>query len=701
MRGLLASVGASVLGLVVGEWLGVEVVAGCSSFVLSAAFVVALGWIVRAVLRRLLWGVGRRLLISYVLIGVMPLPFLFGFVWVSAWMMSGQLAARRVEDSWRLALEEVRAAAEEGTGVATVTLPPVPPLPELEVDSDRDVADSNASTPVAEPAPPSLVGADSESVESEDQGVEDRGSDGDGGPEEEAGTDEDPRPAPEKIAEALADRELPSEGFLRAGDLGVVFVRQGDRVAWRVVEPEIRTALEEVTEAGVAFPQAALGGESTSVTIGIQVGEGDQETITAGRLFRDGEGGRGPFDAEIVYWARSAGIPYLRHDEGRTRVRDDPFLFIVRTSIEREARQLFGAGLQDEMNAEIAKVLPVILWTLVGTTLAVYFSVTLVAGVLVLRIVRAASRLDHGFRALEKGDFSRRLPPLRGRDQLAELVAGFNRMAGHLGHALEVRAEQEATQRELQVARDLQSSLLPPRETVLAGLRIAADVEPAAAVGGDFFHLHEEVGGRLVVGVGDVSGHGLPTGIVMAATRALVSALADSGRARGTDAPELMRTLDRELRRMTNRRTFVTLVCCRFDPRRRRVEVTNAGHLPPWRVRRDGGVESVEGSTRPLGVGPPTDYTTFTSEIAPGDRWILISDGFVEAVGPTGELFGFERFEELLASLPPLDAAATRDHLIASWEEWTGRKQPEDDRTVCVVEVPEPASLPVSAEVVE
>jgi sigma-B regulation protein RsbU (phosphoserine phosphatase) len=315
-------------------------------------------------------------------------------------------------------------------------------------------------------------------------------------------------------------------------------------------------------------------------------------------------------------------------------------------------------------------------------TMTLYLIAAVVAGILVYRIARATSRLHHGFTEVEKGNFQVDLK-FGGRDQLAGLVASFNRMARHLAGSLEERAQREAIERELEIARQLQRSLLPPADYCAPGFEIAVDFVPAAAIGGDFYHFSAWSDGRLLVAIADVSGHGLSTGIVMSAAKALLSALA-------TDycpCPELLRRLDRELRSHTGRRNFVTLGLCAFDLARGRIELSNAGHPYPYRLRRDGSLQAIENPSRPLAVGLPQDFRSVVAEIAQGDLFVLYSDGVIEAQSPAGEVFGFERFESLLRTCAGKSAAATRDCVLATWRDFTGTNCPEDDRTLLVLKV--------------
>ena len=261
-------------------------------------------------------------------------------------------------------------------------------------------------------------------------------------------------------------------------------------------------------------------------------------------------------------------------------------------------------------------------------------------------------------------------------------------MVERLSASVSARAEKEALERELEVARDLQRRLLPPSGFTFPGVSIAVDFRPAAAIGGDFYDLAGDAR-TLTVVVADVSGHGLPTGIVMAASKASLSALARTG----ASGSRLMELLDSEILRSTEPRTFVTLAHLVFDLGSGTVAFTNAGHPYPYRVRPDGAAEALANPARPLGLALPPGWRTVTAPLLPGDAWVVYSDGLVEAApAADGEPWGFARLEQCLREGAGDSAAALRDRILASQRAHTGTDEMEDDRTLLVLRIEEPAA---------
>ena len=101
----------------------------------------------------------------------------------------------------------------------------------------------------------------------------------------------------------------------------------------------------------------------------------------------------------------------------------------------------------------------------------------------------------------------------------------------------------------------------------------------------------------------------------------------------------------------------------------------------------DGSVTAVGRPARPLGIGLDAQFETVEAATAPGDLWVFLSDGIIEATSEDGELFGFERFEDLLGRCAGLSAEAARDLLIEAWRRFATHDTPEDDRTLLVLRV--------------
>lgn len=659
----------------------------------------------RHLLRGLLWRVGSRLFVSYVLIGILPLPVLAGLAYGTLLIFTGQLGARRAETAL---LAREASLAEAVRELATRFRAASSAAERRKVFEAVSEARGKALPALGYAYVAAAAGGDAE------------GS------------------GPIPPAELLPRPWLATAGPRVVGRLGerrilgaLESVGGATLLLYVPVGHELRRRVEEETGIEVQIYRARMSGEDpgSPKKKGVSFSTGGQRSGTHVDVDEDeppatppAQGsppppaapgapdpaptpepepeakpdpefelkgptaspatGSGPFRGRISVWPLTVDRPVVDWENGKVR-EGEALLLVVHSSPVEEFRALFGGA---KLGSGMASTIVVtVLKVLLAVVAGVYLLAGIIAAILVMRIARATKRLSTGFAEIETGNFAHQAPRLRGRDQLATLLDAFNRMAAHLGESVAAQAEREALKHELRVARDLQRRLLPSADFAFPGTEIAVDFRPAAEIGGDFYHFAAEGDRNLVVVIADVSGHGLPTGIVMAAAKASLSALSTTG----TPTDEMFATLDREIRIATEPRTFVTLAHARFRLAERLVEVTNAGHLYPYRIEATGAVSTVDNPSSPLGLSIPraVPFHTVTAKLAPGDLWVLLSDGILEATSPSGEQFGFERLEAVLRQGAGGSAAALKDRLLEAWRAFTGHDEPEDDRTLLVLKI--------------
>jgi len=240
--------------------------------------------------------------------------------------------------------------------------------------------------------------------------------------------------------------------------------------------------------------------------------------------------------------------------------------------------------------------------------------------------------------------------------------------------------ERVLTRDELQVARQLQTELLPHSSPEIPGWAFAHSSRTANDIGGDYHQFHPLPDGRWAIVVADASGHGMAAGLLMAiADTCLRMALDDD-----PDPLPVAALLHRALLRTGDRRAFLTLFYGLLDPATGTMEWASAGHPSPI-LRRAGGAleEPVEGSL-PLGLRERHEPAHGSLQLAPGDLLVLFSDGLFESVGADGEAFGHERLRAELATAA--SAREAHDRLRTAVERHLGREPLEDDLTIVAVE---------------
>jgi serine phosphatase RsbU (regulator of sigma subunit) len=240
--------------------------------------------------------------------------------------------------------------------------------------------------------------------------------------------------------------------------------------------------------------------------------------------------------------------------------------------------------------------------------------------------------------------------------------------------------EQIRMRDELHSARDLQLSMLPSSAPQFDWLELAGISRPATEVGGDYYDFIPLDSGVAVI-CADVAGHGLGSGIVLASLRtglAMVRELL-------VDPAAALERLDVAIR-ATGRRMLVTtaIVVAQREPPR--ITIANAGH-PPLIVRRaDGTIESVELFALPLGVNVAREIPRRSISFAPGDAFVLYTDGVTESRNAAGEEYGTDRLLTIIRSSDG-SATAMRDAIVADVDRFRGDAAQSDDVTVVVARV--------------
>jgi hypothetical protein len=248
--------------------------------------------------------------------------------------------------------------------------------------------------------------------------------------------------------------------------------------------------------------------------------------------------------------------------------------------------------------------------------------------------------------------------------------------------------ERERIKAEIDAANRIQSALLPDREPSLGGTELSSHYRAATEIGGDYFDFLRLPGGRLGLAFGDVSGHGLTSGIVMAMAKSalLVQVGYDPSPRR------VLEVLNDVVLKTAPKRILMTFFFGVLDVDGRALRYSSAGHLDPYVFRsREGRLEELSAWGFPLGVRRRSPFVEHEARFEVGDRLILYSDGLIEALDDRGEPFGFTRFEKVLARNGAGSAAEIKHALLDAVSAFTRNRPPEDDQTLVVVSFEEAA----------
>ena len=244
--------------------------------------------------------------------------------------------------------------------------------------------------------------------------------------------------------------------------------------------------------------------------------------------------------------------------------------------------------------------------------------------------------------------------------------------------------ERRRLEKELAIAREIQASFLPEAPPTLPGIDLAGTTITHDEVGGDYYDFIPVSDSRLGIAIADVSGKGIPAALIMAGFR--MSLLAEVRNEFAIRA--VMRKVNSLLHESTDRDKFVTAFYGLLDHRNRVLTFSNAGHNPPILFRHEGKIQYLSEGGVALGVLADATYEERPIALRPGDVLLFYTDGVSEAESPSGEQFGVQRIEQLVAASPEADAATIMRSLVARVQEWSAGGQ-SDDLTLVVLKVAE------------
>src|SRR5947209_14641759 len=591
-----------------------------ASLLLIALTLYGFAVFVRWTLRKLFWRVGRRLFLSYVLIGVLPF-FLFAILLLAiGYMICGVMTHAAFRGERLATLGQLESAAFEysltGKRPAGVTK-------SLEI-YDTDNA-SAAKLPVwlKSTTFSGMVWRDDEAL-------------------------------------LVASRQTAREG---APPRTIVFV-----------EPLDAEWIEQLQDkSGMTVRTSVEGAAKSRRGSGIHIKRGQH-------TFNIDEDDNGEF-TELVL--RSVGRKVIWPDvvsltdwnTGAT-VEDRHNLFtLIVNPFQNLFHFYFGAQADNYVSGLLQFTAVLICLLLVFYALAVLF-----AAVLIFSITRAVNRIEKGTKAVERGDFTYRIA-MKPQNQLGEMAQSFDRMTESIATLLVNVAENERLQSEIEIAASIQRNLLPKEGPQFRGVSFSAHFEPTASIGGDYYDVFNIDKTRLAVAIGDVSGHGLSTGLVMAMVKAAITTLVEEG----AEETALFHRLNDLVFRSTERRAFMTLAFTIFDLERGTIRHTNAGHLYPYLLREGQKPRGIEVPSLPLGVRSTISTHTAEVELQEGDAIVYLSDGIVEAQDEHGEPFGFDQLEALLSRSVDRSPSTIRDQILEAVARHCGTRPADDDRTVMIL----------------
>ena len=309
-------------------------------------------------------------------------------------------------------------------------------------------------------------------------------------------------------------------------------------------------------------------------------------------------------------------------------------------------------------------------------------------------ITGSVHELFTGTERVGQGDFTHKIP-IRTHDQLGQLAESFNSMTGSIEDLLQQKAEKERLEQELKIAREIQMSLLPQGSLRIPGLALTGHCEPAREVGGDYYDFLPLDEHRLGVLIADVAGKGTSAALYMAELKGVMFSLSQLHRS----PRALLIAADRILSRHLAKSSFITITYAVVDLKARTLTYARAGHCPliymPGAYARPREVQILapDGLVLGLQIDNGEMFKRLLEEVTlplgPGDLFVLFTDGITEAMNPAEEYFGEQRLGALIQQQAHLPFEELRERILREVGGFVGGAAQQDDMTMLLLKVEE------------
>jgi serine phosphatase RsbU (regulator of sigma subunit) len=377
----------------------------------------------------------------------------------------------------------------------------------------------------------------------------------------------------------------------------------------------------------------------------------------------------------------SAGVPHILESEKLHE--EEGWFEAVVPVIHRDERigTVYVRYSKDEVALAVDKINSQLMrFGLIAIVIGAFVSLML-AG----HIVSPVSALTRSVEAFGRGRLDGDIE-VHSTREIQTLANTFNEMARRIRSDRKGLVEKKRMEKELEIAHEIQGTLLPSSLPHLVDYEMDVYYHPASHVGGDYFDLIPLGDNHLFIVVGDVAGKGVPGLVIMAMVRVIVRALALQ-RERPAD---LLRHLNMLLKKDMKRNIFVTLFCGLLDAERGILDFASAAHMPLLVYHgKDRTVQMLGTKTKPLGIFPDAEFSRDLEEksvrLAPGDLFMQYTDGLNEMKNSSAEEFGIERMMQIAVD----DAAGGARHFIKKIKrylsEFKGDEPQSDDLTILAV----------------
>lgn len=298
-------------------------------------------------------------------------------------------------------------------------------------------------------------------------------------------------------------------------------------------------------------------------------------------------------------------------------------------------------------------------------------------------ITRPLAKLREGVEILATGDLTHRVV-VKTRDEVYQLAQTFNKMAAELQESTKALIYRERVGKELELARQIQERIIPKIIPQVAGLDICAGIIPAEEIGGDCYDFLAPNANELLFYLGDVTGHGVPSGIVVTIANALFYSYAD----RGMKLDDLLVEVNEVLKAKSLPNMFITLVLMKWIVDQQKFSYVSAGHeqIVHYKLAEDK-VELLPSGGLALGMVKDVSklLTVREVDLELGDVLVIYSDGIPEAWRSANEMYGMERLKAITKAYGSFPTALSVKNALMSDVHLFRRGYKQMDDITCIV----------------